>query len=141
MNLLSVKLMLWGDKQSEKQHEKILRKYFCNCCSEEKIKYALKHPFKLEPPAVVTERIFRPLIKDIPKIFIKLSKDMTATLKFQNQMIKNLRNLQKKLKKNLMNPLKNLRRKNQLKSKLPKNYQRIKKKNLLKKLLNLKNQR
>jgi pimeloyl-ACP methyl ester carboxylesterase len=90
MNLLSVKLAPGGFHLSSKQREKMIRRYFCNCCSGEIIEFVLKHPEKIEPPAVVTERIFRPELKNLPKIFIKLSKDNTATLEFQERMIKNL---------------------------------------------------
>ena len=90
MNLLSVKLMARGLKPSAKQHERMIREYLCNRCPEEMVRFALKHPVKTEPPAVASERIFRPDTGGTQKYFIKLAADNTGSIEFQDRMIANL---------------------------------------------------
>lgn len=90
INILSIAMMSKGMKQSNKKTEKVIRRYFCNDSDEETISYFMKYPIKDEPKAVAYTKVYRPELPDIPKLFIRLSKDGCASLEFQDRMIANL---------------------------------------------------
>jgi pimeloyl-ACP methyl ester carboxylesterase len=77
------------DPPPEKR-EAAIRKYFCNCCDEETIRFVLGRPVKTEPPALLLEKIFRPENPGLGRTFIRLLRDMTASRALQDRMIRNL---------------------------------------------------
>lgn len=70
--------------------EAMVRNYFCNCCDEETIRFVCDQALKPEPPALMTEKIFRPENPGVKRTFVRLLRDNTASRVMQDRMIANL---------------------------------------------------
>jgi pimeloyl-ACP methyl ester carboxylesterase len=75
---------------SMKRMERAVRATFCNCCDRETIRFVLTQSLRNEPPALMTEKLFRPECSGVPRMFIRLLRDKTASRAFQHRMIRNL---------------------------------------------------
>ncbi|MBN2511265.1 MAG: alpha/beta hydrolase [Spirochaetales bacterium] len=71
-------------------NEKMTRKYFCNDCNEETVRFFLEHGVRTEPRALAYNKVSRKNVPEVSATFIRLLKDKCASLALQDRMIRNL---------------------------------------------------
>jgi pimeloyl-ACP methyl ester carboxylesterase len=90
LNALVARRQAKSDSTPARGRGKTIRSMFCNTASEEVIQYVLDQSLIAEPICMLMEKLDWTGVPRIPMTFIRLSKDRTATLEFQDRMAANL---------------------------------------------------
>ena len=90
LNKAAINSQVKRDFTPAKKSEKIIRKKFCNTCSEESIKYVLKQNLLSEPLCLAFEKSNWDGFPGVKQTYIILTKDETISVSGQKKMMDHL---------------------------------------------------
>ncbi len=90
LNIAAARAQIGKESFPARPMEKAVRKRFCNASPEEVIGYVLSQSLLSEPLCMGLEKVDLSGVPRIPLTFIRLLRDGTASLPFQNRMAANM---------------------------------------------------
>tara|TARA_B100000614_G_scaffold254276_1_gene269440 strand:- start:730 stop:1497 length:768 start_codon:yes stop_codon:yes gene_type:complete len=91
LNRVAARVQVRSDSIPMRKYETMIRKSFCNTCTEQAIQYVLNQTLQSEPLCLLNERVdWAQVPATVRMAYIRLTKDKTASVALQDRMAGNL---------------------------------------------------
>jgi pimeloyl-ACP methyl ester carboxylesterase len=90
LNRLALVMQKLGVSPPREALERMIREHFCNASSEDVLREVLSHPVLHEPACLAFERVSRRGMPPVPRTYLRLLADGTASVETQDRMAANL---------------------------------------------------